>query len=68
MILNHVIYVYTKNQSVYWLDDKKTITIEQLTHNYRLKNYPLHSYKKNFLIDASRLFGNGKKKKKNELY
>ena len=41
---------------------KKTIIKEQLTHNYRLKNYPLRSYKKIFLIDASRVFG----KKKNQ--
>ena len=40
---------------------KKSIVIEQLPYNYRLKNYPLCFYKKIFLIDASRVFGKGKK-------
>ena len=41
---------------------KKSIVIEQLPYNYRLKNYPLCFYKKIFLMDASRVFGKGKKK------
>ena len=41
---------------------KKSIVIEQLPYNYRLKNYPLCFYRKIFLMDASRVFGKGKKK------